>query len=91
MFGSIGPSELILLVLIALYVAFLVWVWVRIAGKAGYNRYLGLLLLIPLVNLVVVIIFAFSEWPVERRLRELEANMKQPVSATVNDRLQGPR
>jgi hypothetical protein len=41
----------------------------RIAAKAGYPGAMSLLLLIPLVNFVVYILFAFSEWPIERALR----------------------
>lgn len=55
---------------ILLTVAFLVlfaYIWVRILGKTGNNQWLGLLMLIPLVNVGVLIWLAFSEWPVERR------------------------
>lgn len=41
----------------------------RIASKAGYAGALSLLMLVPLVNLVIVILFAFTEWPIERELR----------------------
>jgi hypothetical protein len=41
----------------------------RIAAKAGYPGAMSLLLLIPGVNFVVYILFAFSEWPIERALR----------------------
>jgi hypothetical protein len=40
----------------------------RIASKAGYQGALSLLMLIPLVNFVVLIIFAFSKWPIEEAL-----------------------
>jgi len=39
----------------------------RIVSKAGYSGWLCLLMLIPLVNLVMLWIFAFSTWPVEQR------------------------
>ena len=41
----------------------------RIASKAGYAGALSLLMLIPLVNLIIIILFAFTEWPIERELR----------------------
>jgi len=41
----------------------------KIAEKAGYSPALSLLMLLPLVNVVVFLIFAFSEWPIEARLR----------------------
>ncbi len=37
-----------------------------IFGKAGYPRWLSLLLLIPLVNVVVLYFLAFSTWPAGR-------------------------
>jgi hypothetical protein len=39
-----------------------------IVSKAGYNGALSLLALVPVVNLIAIIIFAFSEWPVRREL-----------------------
>ncbi len=41
----------------------------RIASKAGYNGALSLLLFVPFVNFIVILIFAFSEWPIEKQLR----------------------
>ena len=43
----------------------------RIFSKAGYNGARSLLMLIPIVNLIIVIMFAFSEWPVQRELKQL--------------------
>jgi len=48
---------------------FTIVIYWRIASKAGYNGAASLLLLIPLVNLIVLCIFAFSEWPIERSLK----------------------
>jgi len=45
----------------------------RIAEQAGFQGIASLLMLIPLVNLVVMLYFAFSEWPVTRALREARA------------------
>jgi hypothetical protein len=61
--------------------AFSIWHWLffliaavifvypvcRIVGKAGYSPAWGLLWFVPLVNLVMLWIFAFAEWPVQRR------------------------
>lgn len=44
-----------------------------IARKAGYSPLWALLLLVPLVNLAVVIVFAGSDWPVRRSARLPEA------------------
>ena len=47
----------------------------RIAVKAGYSGPLSLLLLIPGANLVILILFAFTEWPIERELAALRAGV----------------
>jgi len=35
-----------------------------IARKAGYSGWYGLLMLIPVVNLLVIYVFALSAWPI---------------------------
>jgi len=54
--------------LIALLVAVLViWAFVaifgRILNRAGYSRWWLLTLVVPLVNLIMLWVFAFAEWP----------------------------
>jgi hypothetical protein len=39
----------------------------RIVSKAGFHGALSLLLLVPLVNMVMLWVFAFVPWPVEQR------------------------
>jgi hypothetical protein len=39
---------------------------VQIIGKAGYSRWWGVLMLIPLVNLIMLWVFAMSRWPALR-------------------------
>jgi hypothetical protein len=39
----------------------------RIVGKAGFAPAWGLLWFVPLVNIVMLWVFALSEWPVQRR------------------------
>jgi hypothetical protein len=43
---------------------FVVPVW-RIVAKAGFAGPLSLLAFIPIVNVVLLWVFAFSKWPVE--------------------------
>ena len=40
-----------------------------VTKKAGYNWWLGLLFLVPFINIVFVVVFTFSEWPIEKDLR----------------------
>jgi uncharacterized membrane protein YhaH (DUF805 family) len=56
------------LVVILLVVLILIWPSVRILHKAGYSGWWCLLAFVPLVNLVMLYIFAFgAEWPSQRR------------------------
>ena len=47
---------------LALFV-FIAWTMIRILHKAGYSGWWILLLLIPLVNILMIWIFAFADWP----------------------------
>jgi len=69
-------------VALGFFVLHLIINW-RIAEKAGYGGPLSLLMLIPLVNYVILLIFAFSEWPIETRLKALPAGMPPPAGTTV--------
>lgn len=60
-------GDLALGLLIPVYLAvgvFLFVCWMIIAHKAGYSYWLGLLTLIPVVNLVFFGILAFDKWPI---------------------------
>jgi hypothetical protein len=54
---------------------FIFWaiLMVLIFRKAGYSGFQIVLLFIPIVNVVVLVWFALSEWPVEKELKRLKA------------------
>ncbi|NLG49309.1 MAG: hypothetical protein GX552_04265 [Chloroflexi bacterium] len=54
-----------------------VLVWWKIFSKAGYSGALGLLTLIPLVNVILMLFLAFATWPVEEELRRLRESVRQ--------------
>ena len=62
-------------VIIAAFLLFTVYLWYRIFSKAGFNGFLALLMLIPLVNFIVLLYFAFAEWPVQKELREAKTTL----------------
>lgn len=57
------PILLLIGVAIAALVIFPHW---KIFSRAGYSGALSLLLFVPLVNLIVLLWFAFSDWPALR-------------------------
>lgn len=52
-------------------------VFCMIYSKAGYSWAMGLLMLIPIVNFIMMLILAFSEWPIQRQLKQFQ---QHPVS-----------
>jgi len=44
--------------------------------KAGFPRTLSLLMLIPIVNVAMLFLLAFKEWPTERELRKLRKSQR---------------
>ncbi len=45
----------------------------RIAVKAGYPGPYSLLMLIPFANLIFLLIFAFTDWPIEIQMKAMRA------------------
>jgi hypothetical protein len=43
----------------------------NISSKAGYPRWHAFAMLIPFVNVVAIVVFAFSTWPIEAKVLEL--------------------
>ena len=51
------------MVVIAIVVVAPVW---RICRRTGYPGWLGLLMLVPMVNLVLLYFIAFADWPANK-------------------------
>ena len=59
------------LMVLAILAIFFVPVW-KIVAKTGYSGALSLLIVVPLANIGLILFLAFSDWPIHKRLRELE-------------------
>ena len=55
--------HVVILILLIAIIALFFWMMVRILHKAGYSGWWSLLMIIPLVNIVMVWVFAFANWP----------------------------
>ena len=66
-FGFIGLIVTILMV----------WVYCRIFSKAGFSWALGLLMFVPIANIIMPFVLAFSDWPVHKELRTLKQQQPQ--------------
>ena len=45
------------------YILFCLWLGYRVLQKAGFDGRWTLVLLVPVVNIIMIWIFAFSRWP----------------------------
>lgn len=54
------------LIFLVFYVVLPARYGIRIARRAGYGGARGLLMGVPLVNVIILYVFAFSTWPIER-------------------------
>jgi uncharacterized membrane protein YhaH (DUF805 family) len=64
MMAALGPIFAVMaLIGLAIFV-FMIFCYWKIFSKAGYSGALSLLMIVPLVNLILFIWFAFAEWPV---------------------------
>ena len=77
--GPIGLTEFLIICLIGLVIFGPAWAGWRILEKAGYPGWIGLGALMPLVALALALFLAKAEWPIKKRLRELES--ESPGSA----------
>ena len=48
------------MLLVAVVIVLPFW---KIFAKAGFSGWLGLLMIVPLVNLIALYVLAFSDWP----------------------------
>ncbi len=72
-----GPNAFPVIAILVLVLALLVVIPLKILiccmifSKAGYCWALGLLMLVPIANIIMVFVLAFGDWPVRRELAEL--------------------
>ena len=52
-------------------------VYCVIFSKTGYCWALGLLMLLPIVNVIMLLVLAFGDWPVRRELRLLKQQLQK--------------
>ena len=65
----------------AIFMALFIAVWWKLIAKTGNSGALALLIVIPLANLGLILFLAFSDWPLERRVKELEATAQPPQAS----------
>jgi hypothetical protein len=64
-----GVIYTIIMLAIAVYSLACAWF---VAKKAGYEPWYGILMIVPILNLVLLYFFAFTDWPIEEELKRLK-------------------
>jgi uncharacterized membrane protein len=81
--SNLGIQELIIIAIIGGIGIVAVIPWFFIYKKAGYHPAMGCLMFLPIVNIVMLFVLAFSDWPIERELGQLRSGNRDPrVSET---------
>ena len=73
--AALAAFGIIYVIVVLAFLAFSILCNYIVAKKAGYNPWLSLLMLVPIANFVVFLIFVFSEWPVLAENRALRAQL----------------
>jgi hypothetical protein len=58
--------------LVLIIVAVKILIFCKIFSKTGYSWALGLLMLVPIANIIMLFVLAFAEWPIQRELRSFK-------------------
>ena len=61
------------IILIIAFSIFILWLGSKILEKAGLNKFYVFCLLIPVVNIIMIWVFAFTNWP------NLKTDVKQDL------------
>ena len=80
-----GPNEAVSIVggcfMLVIWLAMVVLttlIFCKIFSKAGYHWALGLIMLVPIGNLVMLCVLAFGQWPIHRELEALKTQTTPP-------------
>ena len=76
--GAIAVLTFMIMMLIGLGItALMVFIYCKIFSKAGYHWAMGLLMLVPIANIIMPFVLAFGDWPVLKKLRMLQSPPSQ--------------
>jgi len=82
--NDIAPLAVLSFVALALFVSLVVfliktWIYCMIFHKAGYSWAWGLLILVPIANIIIPFVLALGDWPVRRELRKFKEALAPKV------------
>ena len=80
---DIAPVFVILFMMFGIFFALIVvaikaLIFCKIFSKAGFSWALGLLILVPIANIIIAFYLAFADWPVQKEVRQLRQQQGKP-------------
>jgi len=80
---EVAPVFFLLLLMFVFFVslialAIMTLIFCKIFSKAGYSWALGLLILVPIANIIMAFYLAFADWPVQKEVRQLRQQQVKP-------------
>ena len=81
--SAAGPVFIVVLIILAIFLVLIltaikILISCKIFSKAGYSWALGMLTLLPIVDIVVACFLAFADWPIQKELRQLKQQQIEP-------------
>jgi predicted PurR-regulated permease PerM len=63
---SVGVPELVVVAAIASMLLVVIWPACRICDRIGFSRWLGLVAIVPIANILLLWFVAMAPWPARR-------------------------
>ncbi len=72
-----APVFIVLLIMFIVFIGLIcaaikVLIFCKISSRAGYSWALGLLMLVPIADIIMAFFIAFADWPIQKQLRKLK-------------------
>jgi len=80
----------VIIIGIAIWLVFVI-AYIKIITRAGYSGWWVLIIIVPIANIVMLLIFAYKEWPIQRELAELRGWANQIQRGGGGQSGQGPQ
>lgn len=71
--GAAAGGMIVMIILYLAMIALCVFMYYKLAKKAGYPGWYTILAFVPILNIVVMFLYVFKEWPIEQEVRALRA------------------
>ena len=78
---NLGMNEVILILIVAVIII----PFSKIFERAGFHWSLGILMVVPVVNLALISFLAYAPWPIEKNTKDLQqGGVDNPSNAPEN-------